>query len=182
MNIRAFNISTQPTLWDELLAYFKAKYFPRSVGAYENLGISPDDSFPIWCIIAAIALGMIFASALMVLYKKIYGAFVEKMIAEGALGEENARTLAELGYENNFLIRRALKNGRFYSVIKSAENDRFYIPEDKKYAAEVRFDTKGASWRSVVLVCIVAVVGYFVIMAFLPQILTFLDGVIGSIK
>ena len=206
------------TLWQELWAYFKGKYFPRSVGSYQNLGIDPDDPFPIWCIIAALALGLIFASLLMILYKKIYGAFVEKMLSQGALGRENAKTLAELGYERNLFVRIALKSRRFHSVIRSADEelfyekqaaerveyeekrkvdknapkfkeadykigdgDRFYIPEERKYTAEIRFDTKGASWRPFVLVCIVAIVGYFVIMAFLPQILTFLDSIIGTV-
>lgn len=62
------------------------------------------------------------------------------------------------------------------------EGEHFYIPEDKKYTAEIRFAKGGASWWSIPLTIVGALVGFFILLALLPYILTLLDQAIGSFK
>lgn len=52
----------------------------------------------------------------------------------------------------------------------------FYVPEDIKYMAEIKFDKKGATVRAAVATSIIVVIAFFVIMLALPELLEFLDG------
>ena len=58
----------------------------------------------------------------------------------------------------------------------------FYIPEDQKYMAETKFNGKGSSMLSTLLWVGVILVVFVVIMVFLPNILSVLDGFVGSFK
>ncbi len=55
--------------------------------------------------------------------------------------------------------------------------DHFYIPEDMKYMADIKFDKKGASWLGAVLITVVLTVAFFVIMYFLPDILGIINDI-----
>lgn len=58
----------------------------------------------------------------------------------------------------------------------------FYIPEDKKYAADVKFDAKGADWRSFVAVTIISVVLCMFICYILPDMIKLVDNFISVMK
>lgn len=53
--------------------------------------------------------------------------------------------------------------------------DHFYIPEDMKYMADIKFEKKGASWLGAVLITVILTVAFFVLMYFLPDILSFIN-------
>ena len=55
----------------------------------------------------------------------------------------------------------------------------FYIPEDLRYRAEIRFDEKGSSWRSAILLTVGAIVVAALLCAFLPDVVAFVDNLIG---
>ena len=55
---------------------------------------------------------------------------------------------------------------------------RFYIPEDLRYRAELRFRKKGSGWLSAVLVSILALVAAGLIITFLPKIIGVADAII----
>ena len=64
-----------------------------------------------------------------------------------------------------------------YSV--NADTDRFYIPEEKKYAADMRFAQKGTNWFVFAMIIIV-LVGAFAALSFvIPEILKLLDDLAG---
>lgn len=54
----------------------------------------------------------------------------------------------------------------------------FYIPEEKKYQADMRFDKKGTSWGGLVLLIIVLIFTFFAIMIALPSLLEALDSLL----
>lgn len=54
----------------------------------------------------------------------------------------------------------------------------FYIPEDLRYRAEVRFDQKGSGWGLVVLIAVLTVVAAAVLCWFLPDVLVLADNLI----
>ena len=54
----------------------------------------------------------------------------------------------------------------------------FYIPEDLKHRAELRFDQKGSSWLIVVLTVVLTPVIASLICQFLPDILRMCDNLI----
>ena len=55
---------------------------------------------------------------------------------------------------------------------------RFYIPEDLKYRAELRFESKGSGWIPVLLTAVLSVVGAALICRFLPDFVQLLDNLI----
>ena len=71
---------------------------------------------------------------------------------------------------------------RTYVLQKSQKIDfttaHFYIPEDLRYRAEVRFEQKGSSWGSAILLTVAAVVVAALLCAFLPDVVAFIDNLI----
>ena len=55
---------------------------------------------------------------------------------------------------------------------------RFYIPEELRYRADIRFDKTGSSWGMVTLTVIVTVVGAAALCWFLPDLFQFADNII----
>lgn len=54
----------------------------------------------------------------------------------------------------------------------------FYIPKKDRYTAEMRFREKGSGYGTFFFVLLGCVIAVFLIFAFLPQLITFLDNVI----
>ena len=65
--------------------------------------------------------------------------------------------------------------------IVDTATDRFYIPEDKRIRAEIKFEKKGSGWLSTVISIVVMIVAFFVLLLVLPQILGFLDDLFGGL-
>ena len=59
--------------------------------------------------------------------------------------------------------------------------DTFYIPEDMKYMADVKFEKKGTTWLGAILTVVVLAILFVALMVALPQIFELLDDVAGSI-
>ena len=62
------------------------------------------------------------------------------------------------------------------------ENDRFYIPDEEHYRAEVRYENQGSGWRAFMLVCIIAIVGAALVCFLLPDMLQLVDNMIGILS
>ena len=58
----------------------------------------------------------------------------------------------------------------------------FYIPEEKKYAADVKFDAKGANWISFVLVAVVSIALCAFLSFVLPDLIKMADNFISTVK
>ena len=71
------------------------------------------------------------------------------------------------------------KIGKFKEVEYKIDPDRdhFFIPEDIKYTAEIKFDKKGATLRAAIATSVIVVIAFFAIMLALPEVLEFLDGI-----
>ena len=54
----------------------------------------------------------------------------------------------------------------------------FYIPEDLRYRAEIRFEKKGTSWGFFAIVAILTVIGCALLCLFLPNLLQLTDNII----
>lgn len=55
---------------------------------------------------------------------------------------------------------------------------RFYIPEDLKYRAELRFEARGSGWITVLLTAILSIVGAALLCWLLPDFIQLLDNLI----
>ena len=217
MNNFIFSLSNgAKSLIEELWDYFVESYFESEV-YYENLGISTS-SLPF---ILFGLLGGVVAAALLVMYdNRAVGAYVRKMIYEGAVGKDKAVTLYRLGTNMRSSFARATRQSvGLRRVVKCVEEEEYnaemqknrteyekkreedsslppfgaveykfsgeehyYIPEDKRISAEIKFANRGMKLWGYLLVIIGSVVGFFALMALLPYVLKLLDQMIGSFK
>lgn len=58
----------------------------------------------------------------------------------------------------------------------------FYLPEEKKYAAEIKFDKKGFKWSGVILVGIFAIILAAFLCYMLPDVIKYFDNFITVIS
>ncbi len=58
----------------------------------------------------------------------------------------------------------------------------FYIPEEKRFSAEVKFDKKGANWVGVLIVSVLSLAICMLACYILPDVLTFADNFITFAK
>jgi hypothetical protein len=56
-----------------------------------------------------------------------------------------------------------------------ASKDRFYIPEEKRIRAEIKFEKKGSGWLATTVSIILVIVLFFAVLLVLPQVLTYID-------
>lgn len=229
MNLITHGANNIKALFDQIVADIYDFFNPELEG-YVNFDFGGGNLVNIHVIVFGIFIGVFAASFYMVYVKNFVGAFVRKLLADGCLSAEKAKTLAELGFEKNLFVRLALRGTLLASTVcraegdasegsaeeKPAENDapadgaedneaeteqgsaeaaaeqpcasparpvdslgtRYYVEEEKKYAAEMRFNARGSGWPTLLFVLLISVFCIVVIFAFLPQILRFLDNTI----
>ena len=244
----------EKSLLNELLTYFRERYFTVEFGAYENFSVSPGMGVTARNIIVAIAVGLIVAFVMTAYFRLGLGKFVRKLLKEDCDSPAKAKTLMELGFFQSTMIRRELTRGGSLRMVMhqcketfeegaeetlpdttekiSAESAaeeaaeegsdgeatdqtpaseavtessvaetpeaeeekaeklpekaekidfltaRFYIPEDLRARAEVRFEKKGSSWGMVVLASVLTVVGAGLLCWLLPDIVQLADNII----
>ncbi|MCR5680931.1 MAG: hypothetical protein K6G29_00655 [Clostridiales bacterium] len=187
----------------------------RKLYVFENLDLDINGSsflFIVWGICAGILLG--------VLLSLIYRVYAHKLVAalaeHGACDRESAKTLAELGFPKNRVIRHMLgEGGSMTSIVSCANEDefpprkisklrhfwhytflrgdplppktdfsvaRFYLPEEKRITAEVRFPAEKHPVRNFLLAALgLSAVAFFIVLA-LPELLVMFDNLVSQVK
>ena len=124
-------------------------------------------------------------------YSKSFG--VKRAIRSGGTLERWVRCVeedefnAEMG-KKRAEFEEAHKDDEKPPKFKEAEFKRdlstmhFYIPEEKKYAADIKFDAKGANWGSFALVVVVSVLLCAFLSFILPDIITMIDNFISVVS
>ena len=64
--------------------------------------------------------------------------------------------------------------------VGDAMEDRFYIPEELRIRAEIRFEKKGSGWGSTVISIVILLVVFFAVLLLLPFLLQFVDNFLGK--
>lgn len=103
----------EPTLWEEISEYIRTKYFFAYAGTYNNFSIGESSALSIAIIIIGISLGIIAALIIGYCVNKTSGGIVRTLVRNGALSEDKAKTLDELGIVNSASVRRALSGRSF---------------------------------------------------------------------
>lgn len=60
--------------------------------------------------------------------------------------------------------------------------DSFYIPEDKKYVADMKFAANGTSWLGIIALFVVSFIALVLVLVALPSILGLIDDFVGGFK
>ena len=113
--------------------------------------------------------------------------FVQRVETDAAGEIEGTNVQESVSEKSTFIITMALiaKRIKAFFVGKSEgkqidfATDRFYIPEDLKYRADVRFERKGSGWLFALLTSVGAIVFASLICKFLPDIVQLMDNIIG---
>ena len=146
---------------------------------------------------------MILASAMTCYTKAVQGRFVRELIKRECFTPDRAITLRECGFFCHPTIRRELTAGGALSkitvrvsadVTEEVSSDkmenrreaapidlltaRFYIPEDAKYRAELRYRRKGSRGADLILVFVLCVVFTVLLFRGAPILLSFADWLI----
>jgi hypothetical protein len=99
---------------------------------------------------------------------------------------EEERHIASLDVRRTEYENRR-KNGEKLPKFKEVEykvnvlSDSFYIPEDMKHMAEVKFDKKGTTWIGAAVITVIAALISAALVAFMPQIFELIDGLVKTL-
>ncbi len=158
-----------------------------------------DAKMALWVLV-----GLCFAiilAALYVLYERnVAGAFIRALLKGECLSPESAKTLSELGFEKNAFVKFEIAHSavmqKTVRIVKekeseasSAEEDdlagefgdnrRFYIPEELKYRAAQRFESKGNGPVQFILTAALAILVTSLVLHKFHVILGIFDGMLG---
>lgn len=96
-----------------------------------------------WCLIA----GMIIALVFIFYNKTVSGALVRLLLEKGAVGEENAKTAAELGLVPDapqiVKYRKSETMKRVVSTVGEGKDEKFFIAEDNEKRAAEQYGLRG---------------------------------------
>ena len=135
-------------------------------------------------VIICFFVGAVIALLMAYFNKRAVGGFVRALLKKGCADEASAMTLAELGYGKAVYLHAALKNPdsglrRVISVVDKEDRIstdelkqlRFYVAEDDRYRAEVRYDGKNNT-LPVVIISAAALAGVACIcIKYIPKLL-----------
>ena len=196
----------QDSLICEIFTYLEDTYFSVSFGSYQNFSVSESTAVTVRNTILGIAIGIIIASAMMVYTKRVLGGFVRTLLRNECTSPETAKTLLELGYFKNASIRKELKKGvtlcklvyckeREESLQACSFTDEtpsqkgsdtfaidlntmhFFIPEELRDRAEIRFENKGSTWGFFLLVLVLTIVLTAILCTLLPNLFGLVDSI-----
>lgn len=181
------------SVFRELIDYFDETYFSVDLGEYRHFSVTTQTGSVVKNLILGIALGLIVAAVISCYVKTVHGGFVRRLLREDCTSAESAKSLSALGYFHNIAIRNQLYRGNsFGSLVRSVDavgepaktdralsDARFYIPEELRYKAEVRYDAKGSGWLQLILTTILTIAAAVLICRFLPQLLGLADVILG---
>ncbi len=177
----------------------------QNIYLYENFELF-NPFISVKLIVWAIFAGFVFAALLAVYNKRLIGGLIKKLIAEGCLSPEKALTVTELGYGmDDWFIKNALRTDvallrlvRRVDPETDAENKqptaktrgghdvidfekaRFYIPEELKYRAEVRYAGKGTDFVAFGICVVIFAVAAFAAIFIIPDLIQLIDNFIGT--
>jgi len=158
---------------------------------YQNFTIpSGFDSLEVlvWGVFIGVTLGAIAAT-----FDKIFcQRMVKALLERGAQTPETALSLRTLDIRGKWYLRGALREGKPLRKVlaipetaawetKTAEIP-FYIPEEKRFQAENRFNAGHRPIMTLILACVLMLVTVFFVLFIVPELLTMLDNLVGFVK
>ncbi len=181
----------------------------------------------VWSVFA----GIVVASLLAVYNKRLIGGFVKELLFRECFSPETAKTIVELGYGTDWIIKNALRkdkvlrgfvaraeDGENVDNVNKADNvdnaangengengeneakdkkkadrsdcekrqeinfltARFFIPEEKKYGAEVRYASRGTNLVSLAVGLLICAAAAFAAIVLIPDIIQLIDNFLGT--
>lgn len=158
---------------------------------YQNFTIpSGFDSLEVlvWGMFAGIMIGVIIST-----FDKLFCLrMVKALLERGAQTPEAALPLNALDIKGKWYLRGALKEGKplrkmlaipeTAAEIKKAAEIPFYLPEEKRFQAENRYENGRHPIMTMFLCGILLLVTVLFVLFIVPELLTMLDNLVGFVK
>ena len=123
-------------------------------------------------IVSSLFIGVVIASIAMLYHQLFLGGIVRRIIKKEAFSEEKALTIEEMGYNpKNPLVRFALrKDSTFTKTVKRIDTPipKFYIPEEIRMRAEIRFRKEGNTVFGILITILVFLVVAYASLTIIP--------------
>lgn len=154
---------------------------------YKSFSFDASDRAAVRNVILAFCIGIILAAAYMLYQKKVPGAVIRAFLRAEAFSAESAKTPAELELASNPFYRFELKHNltlkRFLCAAEPEQEadvtqTRYFIPEELKYRAELRYDKEGSGWFSLILTIVLTIGLGIAVIKLLPAVLSLFDNFI----
>ena len=166
-----------------------AGIFSIPAKTYEHFTLTYSTAKALSAIILAICAGVILAALYNFYIRRVPGGVVRLLLSRGALSPETALSAEELGLlDKPVSLWELLRGVSLRHIVCAVSEDggeegdgeadaqtRFYIPEEKKYRAEVRFEQKGNGAMGLLITCALAVVLGIVLIKLVPVVLAMAD-------
>ncbi len=158
-----------------------ASLFTIEAREYANIAFDAASRAMARNVILALCIGIFLAALYSVYQRSVPGGIVRALIGAGAHTPESAKSLEELGLSRNpfsrLEIRRNAMLRRFLRPTEGGEGAacRYYIPEEQKYAAEVRFEKGGNPVITLILTAACSLLLAIVLIKLLPGLLSIAD-------
>ena len=147
----------------------------------------------------SIFIGASLASIMLYFNKTVIGSVVRALLKADAKDADSAKTLAEIGLKNNIFVAAALKKhgalrklvsevddktvyGSSYYTIETPvkiESARFFIREEHRIRAELRYSAKGSDLFMLIISILVFLALSYAVTLFVPFIIDFFGDVTG---
>ena len=98
---------------------------------------------------------------------------------EEFIAEQNERREE---YEKRREAGESLPRFKEIDYVIDPDTDKFYIPEDLRIRAEIKFEKKGSGWVSSVITIALLCVLFFIVLLVLPMIFGAADDFLGGLK
>lgn len=141
------------------------------------------NSTPFEIIVVSVAIGIIIAGFVILYQNKVVGSAVRTILKKGANSPETALSIENLGIKKKSLKAYNLRTNTYLrKLVKKTEDNRFFIPEELRIRAELRYDKKKASVFSVITTVIFVVIVGYLLIEYYPMLSDMMNEAIENFK
>lgn len=165
-----------------------------SIINYNKLNLSELSASSLEVIVWGFCIGIVLATLLSVFYKSFTAPFIKALIQAEAFDEARAKKLDELNFSGKWYIKNELKypfkTMRKYVIPAGdgetakkidVENERFYLPEEKKIEAELRFTEAKKPLFAILLTTVLVIMGAVFALYAAPELIQMLNNFISTL-
>ncbi len=155
--------------------------FTLTVKEYEHIAFTATTARNVQLVVWGICIGFFLASLFSLYQRFVVGAPIRALLRLEALSPEAARNADELGFKKGSPFCRILeKNASVQRLVKKTEGETgsYYIPEDLKYRAELRYEKKGNPIVQALLAALLSTAVGIVLLKLIPLALSMIDAIL----
>ena len=158
-----------------------ASFFTVAIREYEKIRFGYTEAQSATFFIYGACFGVLLAALCIFYQKNVPGAVVRALLRAQAFSPNDAKSAEELGFPPRSLYALELKRGStLRRIVATVPGDvpRYYVPEGRKYRAEIRFDKKGNGVAGLIVTALLAFAIALLLINLLPVLLGMIDAML----